>query len=63
MTIDFFHHGMLTLVTPQDRVLIMLPGELPGSVGDLLRIGLERADVVGIVHGLVNNPETALRAN
>ncbi|MDR3542182.1 MAG: AMP-binding protein [Desulfosporosinus sp.] len=60
LTIDFFHHGILTLVRPQDRVLIMLPGEIPGSVGDLLRLGLERAGATGIVHGLVNNPEAAL---
>ena len=60
LTIDFFHHGMLTLVRPEDRVLIMLPGEIPGSVGDLLRSGLERAGVVGVVHGLVTNPEATL---
>lgn len=60
LTIDFFQHGMLTLVKPKDRVLIMLPGEIPGSVGDLLRLGLERAGVVGIVHGLVTNPESTL---
>ncbi|MDR3586228.1 MAG: AMP-binding protein [Desulfosporosinus sp.] len=60
LTIDFFHHGILTLVTPQDRVLIMLPGELPGSVGDLLRLGLERAGIFSIIHGLMNNPEIAL---
>ena len=60
LTIDFFHHGILTLVKPKDRVLILLPGELPGSVGDLLRLGLERAGATGIVHGLVNNPEATL---
>jgi phenylacetate-CoA ligase len=60
LTIDFFHHGMLTLVKPGDRVLILLPGEIPGSVGDLLRLGLERAGVTGIVHGMVTNPEATL---
>lgn len=60
LTIDFFHHGILTLVRPKDRVLIMLPGEIPGSVGDLLRSGLERAGCTGLVHGLVTNPEAAL---
>ncbi|AET66941.1 coenzyme F390 synthetase [Desulfosporosinus orientis DSM 765] len=60
LTIDFFHHGMLTLVEPGDRVLIMLPGETTGSVGDLLRMGLERAGVTGVVHGLVSNPEQTL---
>ena len=60
LTIDFFQHGMLTLVDPGDRVLIMLPGETPGSVGDLLRLGLERAGVTAVVHGLVTNPQEAL---
>lgn len=60
LTIDFFHHGILTLVSPHDRVLILLPGETPGSVGDLLRLGLERAGVTGIVHGLVTDPEATL---
>jgi len=60
LTIDFFHHGMLTLVKPGDRVLIMLPGKTPGSVGNLLRLGLERAGVTAVVHGLVTNQEEAL---
>ena len=53
LTRDFFHWGMSTLVAPGDRVLILLPGELPGSVGYLLREGLARMDVEGIPHGLV----------
>lgn len=61
LTIDFFHHGMLTLVEPGDKVLIMLPGKTPGSVGDLLRLGLERAGVTGIVHGPVSHPEQTLK--
>jgi Coenzyme F390 synthetase len=60
LTIDFFHYGMLTLVRPGDKVLIMLPGDIPGSVGDLLRLGLERAGVTGVVHGLVTDPEATL---
>ncbi|HWQ40550.1 MAG TPA: AMP-binding protein [Desulfosporosinus sp.] len=60
LTIDFFHHAMLTLVRMGDRVLILLPGDTPGSVGDLLKIGLERAGVIGIVHGLVTDPEATL---
>jgi len=60
LTIDFFHHGMLTLVKPGDRVLIMLPGETPGSVGDLLRLGLQRAGATGVAHGLVTNQAETL---
>jgi phenylacetate-CoA ligase len=52
-TIDFFHHGMSTLAGPGDRVLILLPGSIPGSVGDLLVKGLERLGAVGVPHGPV----------
>ena len=60
-TIDFFHHGMSTLVLPGQRVLILLPGELPDSVGDLLRRGLARMEVIGIVHGPVADPGLVLQ--
>lgn len=60
LTVDFFRHGMATMVRPGDRVLILMPGELPGSVGDLLVKGLERLDVEGIVHGLVRDPGRVL---
>jgi phenylacetate-coenzyme A ligase PaaK-like adenylate-forming protein len=53
LTRDFFHWGMSTLVQPGDRVLILLPGELPGSVGNLLQDGLLRMNVEGIQHGPV----------
>jgi phenylacetate-coenzyme A ligase PaaK-like adenylate-forming protein len=62
LTRDFFHRGMSVLVRPGQRVLILLPGERPGSVGDLLRAGLARMDVEGIVHGPVTDPSRALRA-
>ena len=60
LTADFFHHGMSTLVRPGQKVLILMPGELPGSVGDLLVKGLARMDVEGIVHGLVASVSAAL---
>ncbi|MDI9448905.1 MAG: DVU_1553 family AMP-dependent CoA ligase [Pelotomaculaceae bacterium] len=60
LTRDFFQHGMSTLVGPGDRVLILLPGALPGSVGDLLADGLRRLQVLPVPHGLVQNPEAVL---
>ncbi len=62
LTRDFFHVGMSTLVVPGDRVLILLPGSLPGSVGSLLKEGLARMDVEGIVHGPVRDAAAALQA-
>ena len=60
LTTDFFHHGMSTLVEPGQRVLILMPGQRPGSVGDLLVEGLARMNVTGIIHGPVQD---ALAAN
>ncbi len=39
LTVDFFHYGMTTLADPGQRVLILMPGDRPGSVGDLLAEG------------------------
>ena len=52
-TLDFFHHGMSTMVGPGGKVLILLPGSRPDSVGDLLARSLARMDVMGVVHGPV----------
>lgn len=35
-TLEFFHEGMLSLVSSGDRVLVLLPASQPDSVGDLL---------------------------
>jgi phenylacetate-coenzyme A ligase PaaK-like adenylate-forming protein len=60
LTVDFFHHGMSGIVEPGQRVLILMPGERPGSVGNLLVQALPRMDVEGIVHGLVQDPGLAI---
>ena len=55
LTIDFFQVGMSTFTAAGDRVLILLPVERPGSVGDLLATALERMAANGIRHGLVRD--------
>lgn len=60
LTRDFFHYGMSTLVQPDDKVLILLPCELPGSVGDLLADGLLRLGALPVRHGLVRDPLAVL---
>ncbi|MCB2214817.1 DVU_1553 family AMP-dependent CoA ligase [Desulfofustis glycolicus] len=60
-TVDFFHRGMSTFTIPGNRVLIFMPGERPGSVGDLLCTGLEKLGANGVVHGPVLDPDAALQ--
>ena len=62
LTVDFFRHGMSTLVQAGQRVLILMPGGLPGSVGELLVEGLARMGAKGIVHGAVRDPGDAIDA-
>jgi phenylacetate-coenzyme A ligase PaaK-like adenylate-forming protein len=53
LTVDFFRVGMATFTDPGDAVLILLPGDRPGSVGDLLATALGRLGARPIKHGLV----------
>jgi phenylacetate-coenzyme A ligase PaaK-like adenylate-forming protein len=53
LTTDLFHHGMKALVRPGQKVLILMPGDRHGTVGDLMVKALRRMDVEGIPHGIV----------
>jgi phenylacetate-coenzyme A ligase PaaK-like adenylate-forming protein len=59
-TLDFFAVGMAGIVSPGDRVLILLPGDRPDSVGDLLKRGLARIGCDGVPHGPVRDPAETL---
>jgi phenylacetate-CoA ligase len=60
LTIDFFRVGMSTFTGAGDRVLILLPGERPGSVGDLLAEALRRLGAHPVKHGPVQDIFTTL---
>lgn len=60
LTVDFFDYGMRNLVDSGDRVMILLPWELPSSVGDLLRAGLRRFKAAPLLFGPVYNAGQAL---
>lgn len=62
LTVDFFGVGMSVLTEPGERVLILLPGATPGSVGDLLRLGLSRLGRVPIPYGPIRDPDAAILA-
>ena len=61
LTIDFFHHGMSTIVRPGQKVAVLLPSEQPDSVGDLLIRGLRRRDATALAYGPVRDPLQAMR--
>jgi len=58
-TLDFFAHGMRLPARAGDRVLILFPGERPGSVGDLLARALERLGATAIPFGWPHDPAVA----
>ena len=60
LTIDFFQHGMSTFTGSGDRVLILLPYERPGSVGDLLATGLRRLGAIPAGYGPLGDPRGAI---
>lgn len=62
LTIDFFHRGMSTLVRPGQKVAVLLPGEKPDSVGDLLRRGLLRMNIDVLPYGPVTDAVHAAKA-
>jgi len=42
LMIDYIHHGLPVMTGPDDVFLVLMPCERPGSVGDLVAIGVER---------------------
>jgi phenylacetate-CoA ligase len=60
LTTDFFEVGMSTLIHPGQTVLIALPGERPGSVGNLLARALERLRAKPVPCGFIHDPAAVL---
>lgn len=57
LTIDFFKVGMSCLTDKSDRVMVLLPGNSYGSIGDLLKKALEISGVECFIHGVILDPE------
>jgi phenylacetate-coenzyme A ligase PaaK-like adenylate-forming protein len=62
LAVDFFHHGFSTLLTPGQRMLVLMPCRRPNSVGDLLSRGLARLSVSSVAHGPLQSVEAAVDA-
>jgi phenylacetate-CoA ligase len=60
LTVEFFRCGMSVFTGQRDRVLILLPGERPGSVGELLARGLEQIGATPLPYGPVSDVDDAL---
>lgn len=60
LTSDFFHYGMSTFTSTGDKVLVLLPGKVPGSIGDLLKIGLARMGVEALIYGIVDDRDAIM---
>jgi phenylacetate-CoA ligase len=58
LTADHFRHGMRVLVEPGQRLLVLMPGQTPGSVGALLREGLGRDGIEVDSYGFVDDCES-----
>ena len=59
-TEKFFTYGMLNIIMPGQRVLILMPGSSPSSIGKLLMEGLQEAGCEGIIYGPVYDVWDAL---
>ena len=55
--IDFFEHGMKSLVHSDDRLLVLLPGDTFGSIGDLLKKAVKNCTKFCVVMGVLNDVE------
>jgi phenylacetate-CoA ligase len=60
LALEFFAHGVTSMATKGDRMLIALPGDREGGVGFQIARGIERAGVVPIPHGLSLEPTATL---
>lgn len=59
LTVEFFKYGMRSLVNENDRVLVLLPGNSYGSIGDLLKKALNEINIGCYVYGMLSDLKDA----
>lgn len=52
LTVDFFENGMQLMADKDDRILILMPARVPGSIGKLLAEGLRNFGAEAVEYGL-----------
>ena len=60
-TVKFFHHGMNTLCTEGDTVIIFMPGNSPDGLCDLLSRGLIRFNAKPKVYSVIHDYDDAAK--
>ncbi len=65
LTVDYFQNGMQLITDRSDKVLILMPSRVPGSIGRLLGQGLRNMGAEAIEYGLpgqkADEPKRLLR--
>lgn len=61
-TVDFFAHGMSTMMRSGETAVVMMSGESQYSIGDLLRRALDSIGAGTIIHGHVRDVSLAVEA-
>lgn len=57
LTVDYFNHGMRLIADSSDKVLILMPAAIPGSIGLLLGRGLKDMGAATIEYGIPQLPK------
>ena len=52
LTVDFFENGMQLMAASSDKILILMPAKVPGSIGRLLAEGLENFGAKAMCYGM-----------
>lgn len=61
LTTGFFAHGFTDMLNENDRVMIMMPGDMYGSVGDIIKKSLDRIKVKSFIYGVLRDADDAER--
>jgi phenylacetate-coenzyme A ligase PaaK-like adenylate-forming protein len=59
LTVNFFEEGFKAMLSEGDRVMIMMPGESYGSLGDIIKKSLDRLDIKSYIYGILKDCDHA----
>ena len=55
LTVNFFEDGFKAMLGGGDRVMIMMPGESYGSLGDIIKKSLDRLKIESYIYGILKD--------